>query len=81
MSYRIVKEITNKNRITYTIESNNWLWFVSKLFNWYKPVIIDMAMYTCLACYETLEEAEMFINKVTQDKEKVIVSEIVKEYL
>lgn len=40
-----------------------------------------MAMYTCLACYETLEEAEMFINKVTQDKEKVIVSEIVKEYL
>lgn len=83
MAYRIVKETTNYNNIIYTIytvETNTWFGFISKLLNWWRPVINDSALYECLACYKTIEEAIDFVEKITQEKEKVVISETLKEY-
>ena len=80
MSYRIIKETTNYNNITYTVETNTWFKFISRLLNWWRPVIIDMALYECPACYKTLEEAIDFVEKITQEKEKVVISETLKKY-
>ena len=80
MAYRIVKETTNYNNITYTVESNTWFGFISRLLNLWRPVIINMALYECPACYKTLEEAIDFVEKITQEKEKVVIAEIIKEY-
>ena len=80
MAYRIVKEITNYNNTTYTVETNTWFGFISRLLNWWKPVIIDMGLYEWTACYKTLEAAIDFVEEITQKKEKVVISEILKEY-
>ncbi len=80
MAYRIVKETTNYNNTTYTVETNTWFGFISRLLNWWRPVIIDMALYECPACYKTLEEAETFIKEKMREKEKVVISETLKEY-
>ena len=64
MAYRIVKEITNYNNITYTVEANTWFGLISRLLNWQRP-IIDMALYECPACYKTLEEAIDFVEAET----------------
>ena len=39
-----------------------------------------MALYECPACYKTFEEAINFVEKITQEKEKVVISETLKEY-
>jgi len=70
MAYRIVKETTNYNNITYTVETNTWFGFISRLLNWWRPVIIDMALYECSACYKTLEEAIDFVKKNNKGKRK-----------
>lgn len=70
MAYRIVKETTNYNNITYTVETNTWFGFISRLLNWWRPVIIDMALYDCPACYKTLEEAIDFVEKNNTGKRK-----------
>ena len=39
-----------------------------------------MGLYECPACYKTLEEAINFVEEITQEKEKVVISETLKEY-
>lgn len=80
MAHRIIKETTNYNNITYTVETNTWFGFISRVLNWWRPVIIDMVLYECTACYKTLEEAINFVEEITRKKEKVIISETLKKY-
>ena len=80
MAHRIIKETTNYNNITYTVETNTWFGFISRVLNWWRPVIIDMVLYECIACYKTLEEAINFVEEITRKKEKVIISETLKKY-
>ena len=80
MAYRIVKETTNYSTIWYTVESNTWFGFISRLLNWWKPIKIDMCLFTSSARFKTLEEAETFIKENTKEEVKVVISEIIKEY-
>lgn len=78
MAYRIVKETFKYGKIQYRVETDKgWFGFRRRLNKWKTAVIHDSYYGSYYAIYDTLEEAEKFIE---QESDYIASSEIVATY-
>lgn len=78
MAYRIVKETYKYGEIKYRVETNKGWFGLRKRLNKWKTVIIRDSYYgSYYAIYNSLEDAEKFIE---QETDYIISEEIVATY-
>lgn len=78
MAYRIVKETFKYGKIQYRVETDKgWFGLRRRLNKWKSVKIHDSYYGSYYAIYDTLEEAEKFIE---QESDYIVSSEIVATY-